>query len=260
MASRDKMTIYYCSMLSQISIVIPCFKNEKGLETLVQQLIPVCKNLSERFEILLVDDASPDDTWSCIKTLCENYPCLKGIRLAQNMGQHAATYWGLKKADFDLVATLDDDLQNPPAEIAKLTEKLEAGFDVVYGVPARKNHDSLRKGGSRLFRFFLKILGLPFAEYVSSFRLIDRTKVADIDAVTDKRIFLDILFLRNKMRLGFVEVAHDNRISGRSSYSFFRLAKLAIDCWQASLISPKRQIVTDTDTIADTCTSPQTLI
>lgn len=247
-------------MLSQLSVVIPCFNSEKGLESLVQQLISECKTVSEKFEILLVDDGSPDQTWTCIKRLCQTYPFLKGLRLAQNQGQHSATYWGLKQASFDLVATLDDDLQNPPSEIKKLAQTMAKGFDVVYGVPSQKKHDLLRRSGSSLFRFVLKLVGLPFAEYVSSFRLINRSKITDMGAISDQNSFLDILFLRNKMQMGFVEVAHQDRISGRSSYSFTKLIKVALDCWQASQNKQTRANVTDTDTIADTCASPETLI
>lgn len=249
-------------MLSELSVVVPCFKSGRELEALVEQLLPELKVLSERFEIILVDDGSPDDTWRSIKELTLRFPFLRGLRLATNLGQHGATYVGLKEAAYSLVLTMDDDLQNPPTQIKKLivtaTEKTELG--VVYGIPLAKNHANLRKVGSTGFRILLKWLGLPTADYVSSFRLIKREQITNWNAFSMKNPFLDVLFILNKMQCSFVKVEHHERASGASTYTYARLAKLALTCWQASLAPKKQENVTDTYTITEQCSSVQPLI
>lgn len=246
-------------MLSELSVVVPCYKSGRELEALVEQLLPAVQDQSEKLEILFVDDGSPDDSWIWIKELTTRFPYLRGIRLSRNMGQHAATLAGLHEATYNLILTMDDDLQNPPSQIELLIDELEKNpeLGVVYGVPIEKQHEGIRRVGSKFFRTFLKALGMPIADMVSSFRLIRRERIDNLNAISTHNTFLDLLFVRNKMICTFVPVKHNERLSGSSSYSFSQLAKLALSCWQATLSPVNTANVTETYTIKEQCSSPE---
>ncbi len=118
---------------TSLSIVIPVYMAENIVSELVKRITQAVNSITENYEIILVDDGSLDKSWKKIQENCNLDNRLNGIRLSKNYGQHNALLCGIRQAKYDLIVTLDDDLQNPPEEISKLLEKLDQGYDVVYG-------------------------------------------------------------------------------------------------------------------------------
>ena len=118
-----------------ISMVIPVYNGSDTLPLLIDQLMNVLPDLTDNFEILLINDGSPDNSWQIIEELSNSQPTIRGINMMRNYGQHNALLCGIRMANMDVIVTMDDDLQHPPEEIPKLIAKLEEGFDVVYGCP-----------------------------------------------------------------------------------------------------------------------------
>ena len=123
--------------LAGLSVVVPVYGSEEILPELVRQLGEVLPGLAENHELVLVNDCSPDGSWQVIEQLTAEHVWIRGINLMRNYGQHNALLCGIRAAKFDVIVTLDDDLQNPPEEIPRLLACLAEGHDVVYGTPKR---------------------------------------------------------------------------------------------------------------------------
>jgi glycosyltransferase involved in cell wall biosynthesis len=207
-----------------ISIVVPVYRSEALIRLLVERLHTVCNSLSQPFEIILVNDGSPDDTWQEISALAGQYPNIHGIDLMRNYGQHNALLCGLRAARYGVIVTLDDDLQNPPEEIPALLAKLDEGYEVVYGSPVRGAHNRMRRVASWLTKVVLQHgMGAPNATAVSSFRAI-RTPVRDaFQNYASPDVSIDVLLTWGASRFASVPVRHDARASGNSNYSFMKL-------------------------------------
>ena len=155
-----------------LSVIIPVYNSESSLQELVERIFNVLSPDNYLFEIIMVNDGSDDGSWSVIKGLSEKHSFIKGIDLMRNYGQHNAMLAGIKHAQYELIITLDDDLQHPPEEIPKLLEKLNDGYDVVYGKPAIRGHRKWRNYSSTILRIILYIvLGTKTAKHQSAFRL-----------------------------------------------------------------------------------------
>src|SRR5579862_4198156 len=162
-----------------ISVVVPVYRSATVLPKLVKELAAVLPECSGEFELILVNDASPDESWQVIDELARKYRCVSGISLMRNSGQHNALLCGIRAARYEIVATMDDDLQNPPGEIPKLIAKLEEGFDVVYGTPEREQHGVLRDAASQITKMVLQnAMGAEIARNISAFRVF-RTQVRE---------------------------------------------------------------------------------
>ena len=120
-----------------ISIVVPVYRGEALIEPLVERLSESLPTFSKKYEVLLVNDGSPDNSWTVIQGLAHKYKWVRGIRLMRNYGQHNATLCGVRAAQYEITITMDQDLQHPPEEIPVLLAELENGFDVVYGAPKK---------------------------------------------------------------------------------------------------------------------------
>ena len=118
---------------------MPAYNSEGTLDQLVARLETVLTQVAPRWEIILVNDGSRDSSWRRIEALATAHPGVLGINLMRNYGQHNALLCGIRAAQYDVVVTLDDDLQNPPEEIPRLLAKLGEGYDVVYGTPAKEH-------------------------------------------------------------------------------------------------------------------------
>jgi len=119
--------------LPSISVVVPVYNSEATLETLSDRISKVLKNHSSKFELILINDGSNDRSWEIISKLANKYSWIHGINLMRNYGQHNALLCGVRASKYELIITMDDDLQNPPEEIPHLINKIKEGYDVVYG-------------------------------------------------------------------------------------------------------------------------------
>ena len=214
----------------ELSVVIPVFNAEQTLRDLLARLLVVLSSIGKRFEIIMVNDGSRDDSWRILRELQDCHQDeLVVIDLMRNFGQHNALMCGLRNSRGALVITMDDDLQNPPEEIDKLIQCIEHGtFDLVYGYSANKRHGLWRNLGSELTQRFYRAI-FRRKNRVSSYRIIKRTLVESVLSYDRTFTYLDGLFAWNTDRIGEVNVDHHVRRSGRSGYSLKSLLTLALN-------------------------------
>jgi undecaprenyl-phosphate 4-deoxy-4-formamido-L-arabinose transferase len=182
------------------------------------------------YEIIFINDASIDKSLDIIYSLSKNDQNIKCIDFNKNYGQHNALLCGIRQANYDLIVTLDDDLQNPPEEIPKLLEKLDQGHDVVYGYPKIEQHGFFRNVASMFTKMALKTtMGISIARHVSAFRVF-RTELRD--SFTDYKgsfISIDVLLSWGTNSFSAIPVNHEKRTEGQSNYTFRKLIKHALN-------------------------------
>jgi len=215
---------------ASISVVVPVYRSEASLRPLVERLLAVLQARPARFEIILVNDGSPDRCWAMIEDLARANSHIRGINLMRNFGQQNTLLCGIRAARHDVIVTLDADLQHPPEEIPGLLAKLAEGYDIVYGVPAEVKHSFFRRMSSRLMRFVvLHALGVANASQIGALRAF-RTQLRDaFAAFQGPFVSIDVLLSWGTMRFTSIPVRHDERTHGRSSYSLSKLLTLCFD-------------------------------
>lgn len=183
------------------------------------------------FEVILVDDGSRDRSGQVIARLADQYDNVTAVSLRRNFGEFNAVLCGLTFVQGQYAVIIDDDFQNPPAEILKLVRAAEAGsYDVVYSYYADKKHHWFRNLGSRLTNALATyLLRKPKRLYLSSFKLIRREVVQEIIRYTGPYPYIDGLIFRVTRNVGSVEVEHHERQAGRSNYNFGKLISLFIN-------------------------------
>ncbi|MGR6835322.1 glycosyltransferase family 2 protein [Syntrophomonas erecta] len=213
-----------------ISIVIPVYNSQEILEKLYKRLVAVLQNIERNFEIIMVDDASYDSSFKVMQGLHRQDPRVKIIRLSRNQGQHQATLCGLFYSQGRFVVTMDDDLQNPPEEIPRLLEKIQEGYQVVFGIPGHKQHVFYRNWGSRVINYCLNRI-YPWKPYhirSSSFRIMDRELVEKIIRRPGSRIYMAALIFANTHQIANLDVVHLSRPYGKSNYNLKKSVQLAL--------------------------------
>ncbi|MFN8531218.1 MAG: glycosyltransferase [Anaerolineae bacterium] len=218
------------TLQASLSVVVPVYRSEDSLPELAAALNTVLPQVAERYELVLVCDGSPDHSWDVIEQLCAQYPWVRGIHLMRNYGQHNALLCGVRSAQYDIVATMDDDLQHPPEELAQLLQKLNEGFDVVYGSPAQEQHGLWRDLASQVTKWALQSsMSVDIARRVSAFRVF-RTRLRDAFATYGSPyVNLDVLLTWGTTRFAAVTVRHDARKYGASNYTFRKLVTHALN-------------------------------
>jgi len=218
------------SNIPNLSIVIPVYYAENTLEELIQQLNQTLPTISQKHEIILVNDGSKDKSWQIIQNLEKQYPWVTGINLMRNYGQHNAILCGIRAAHYEITITMDDDLQNPPEEIQKLLDELAKGYDVVYGTPEKERHNLWRNIASEITKLALQsTMGVNIAREVSAFRAFRtclRKSFADYQAPF---VTIDVLLTWGTDRFSAVQVNQAPRLKGRSNYTFRKLIVHAIN-------------------------------
>jgi undecaprenyl-phosphate 4-deoxy-4-formamido-L-arabinose transferase len=211
-----------------ISVVIPAYNSELTLEELVDRLEAVLADTAKR-EVIIVDDGSRDRTWPTIEKIARKHHRVRGITLMRNYGQHNALLCGIRLARYDVIVTIDDDLQHPPEELPKLLAALE-GSDVVYGRPQAEQHGAARNTASRLTKIALRAaMGAGIATEVSAFRVF-RTQLREAFASYDgSYVSIDPMLAWGTQRFSAVPVRHEPRPRGRSNYNWPKLALHALN-------------------------------
>ena len=213
-----------------ISVVTPVYNGEASIAELCRRLGEVLPRIATQYEIILVNDGSRDRSWEIISELSSRSSTVRGLNLMRNYGQHNALLCGIRAAKYDVIVTMDDDLQHPPEEIPRLLEQLEQGFDVVYGTPKEEQHGFLRALASRITRLALSMaIGRELAKNVSAFRVF-RTRLRDAFAEYQSPfVSIDVLLTWATTRFGAITVVFQPRHSGASTYTFTKLFRHALD-------------------------------
>jgi glycosyltransferase involved in cell wall biosynthesis len=212
-----------------VSVVVPVYNGANTLEALVQRLGEVLPKVAEQYELVLVNDGSPDTSWDVIRGLAETRPWLVGVRLMRNYGQHNAILCGIRAARYDVIVTMDDDLQHPPEKIPDLLAKLDEGFDVVYGVPRKRQHSWYRAFFSALTkRAVAWVMGLPSVQDIGSYRAFRANLRRAFEHFNGPDVLVDVLLSWGTRRFTSVTVEEDPRAQGKSNYNFFKLIKVSL--------------------------------
>ena len=227
------------AMQPAISVVIPVYNSEVMLPELVKRLQPVLAGLADKYEVVLVNDGSRDQSWKAIHRLAVEHDWVRGINLMRNYGQHNALLCGIRAARFSTLVTMDDDLQHPPEEIHKLLAKLDEGFEVVYGYPEREQHSGLRNVASGLTKLALqKSMGAETARHVSAFRAF-RTQMREAFAgYHSPFVSIDVVLTWATTRFVAIPVRHEARQAGVSNYTFGMLFRHAMNMMTGFSILP----------------------
>ena len=222
-----------------VSVVVPVYNGAATLDALVERVAAALG--SREFEIVFVNDGSADASWARIQALAAADGRLRGLDLARNYGQHNAILAGIRAARGDVIVTLDDDLQNPPEEIPRLLERIDAGADVVYGTPRQRQHGFWRNVSARLTRFALRAaVGIELAEKVSTFRAF-RTELRNAFAFFQgPYVIVDVLLSWSTTRFDSIVVEHDERQGGKSAYTLRKLASQAMTMMTGFSVRPLR--------------------
>ncbi len=229
-------------MKKKVSFVIPCYNSSKTIGKVVTEIKDTMKKMEQYdYEIILVNDCSPDNTFDVIADLCRENGNICGVNLARNFGQHGALMAGFHQVTGDILVCLDDDGQTPAEEVGKLLEKIESGDDVVYASYAHKKHSVFRNFGSFLNEKMAQfLLGKPKDLYVSSYFAARRFVVDEMLKYENAYPYVIGLVLRTTKRISNVAVNHREREIGRSGYTFGKLLALWFNGFTAFSTKPLR--------------------
>jgi len=216
--------------MPSISAVIPVFNSEDTLEELYLRLTKSLIVHSSDYEIIFINDSSGDNSSDIIYRLAKNDSNVVCFDLAKNYGQHNALLCGIRQAKYEVIVTLDDDLQNPPEEIPYLLEKLDQGYDVVYGYPKNEQHELFRNIASVFTKIALKTtMGISMARHVSAFRVFRTELRNSFSDYKGSFISIDVLLSWGTNSFSAIPVNHEKRVKGKSNYTFRKLVRHAVN-------------------------------
>jgi len=226
--------------MKKVSFVIPCYRSALTIGNVVKEIQDTMNTLNAyTYEIILVNDYSPDDTFDVIEKLCEEYSNICGVNLARNFGQHAALMAGFHQVTGDILVCLDDDGQTPADEVGKLLTEIENGQDVVYASYANKKHSMFRNFGSWVNEKMLQfLLGKPKELFVSSYFAARRFIVDEMLKYENAYPYVIGLVLRTTKRISNVPVQHREREIGASGYTLGKLLSLWFNGFTAFSTKP----------------------
>lgn len=229
-------------MAQLVSFVIPCYRSALTIETVIEEITAAMGELTQyKYEILLVNDCSPDNTFDVIRSLCEKNSHITGMNLARNFGQHAALMAGFSKVRGDIIVCLDDDGQTPANEVGKLLAEIENGSDVVYAKYDHKKHSLFRNFGSKINELMTRfMLGKPKELYISSYFAAKRFVIEEVKRYQNAYPYVIGLVLRSTKSISNVMVTHREREIGTSGYTFKKLIGLWVNGFTSFSVKPLR--------------------
>lgn len=226
-----------------LSIVVPVYRSAPILPQLVEQIhAEMCKEgLDGNFELLLVNDASPDNSWQVIRSLAATHSFIKGISLRRNFGQHNAIMAGLNRVSGELVVLMDDDLQHPPHAIGDIVRALAEGYDVCYTNYLNRQHAAWKKFGSQFNDWVAtRLLGKPKGLYLSSFKGLRKEIVREIIRYDGPYAYIDGLILDVTRSITTIDIEHQERHEGEGNYNLRRSLSLWLKMATSFSVLPLR--------------------
>lgn len=228
--------------MRKISFVIPCYHSAQTVGNVVRDIVDTVLVRSEfQYEIILVNDNPPDDTWRVICEMCRNNPNIHGICFTKNFGQHAALMAGYRKVTGDIVVSLDDDGQNPPQEMFKLIDALNEKTDLVYAKYIQKKCSFFRNFGSKVNDWMVQwLLNKPKELYLASYYAAKRFIIDEMVKCENPFPYIDGLALRSTSEYINVDIVHKERVAGNSGYSIAKLMGLWMNGLTSFSVKPLR--------------------
>ena len=228
--------------MKKVSFVIPCYRSALTIGNVVKEIQDTMQSLTQySYEIILVNDCSPDDTFAVIASLCKENENICGVDLAKNFGQHSALMAGFHQVTGDILVCLDDDGQTPADEVGKLLAEIENGQDVVYASYEHKKHSLFRNFGSWMNEKMAQfLLGKPKELFVSSYFAARRFIVDEMLRYENAYPYVIGLVLRSTKRIVNVPVQHREREIGTSGYTLGKLLGLWFNGFTAFSTKPLR--------------------
>ncbi|MBO6564274.1 MAG: glycosyltransferase [Pseudomonadales bacterium] len=212
-----------------ISIVSPIYRAEATVEELCEEITKALTPLDLDFEIILVEDGSPDNSWEKVCQIAETNAHVVGIQFSRNFGQHYAITAGIEAANGDWIGVLDCDLQDHPKHLASLIERIEEGYDIVFARRQNKQHGAVRGFFSAAFAQMLNLLtDFEHDPSVGTFSIISRQVANAFLEYGESMRSYTILLLHMGFRKGYVDIPHEQRKDGGSSYSIGKLFQVMI--------------------------------
>ncbi|WAT02794.1 undecaprenyl-phosphate 4-deoxy-4-formamido-L-arabinose transferase [Rouxiella chamberiensis] len=230
--------------IQKVSIVIPVFNEQESLPALLTRTLAACRQLTQTFEIVLVDDGSTDNSAEMLTDAAEDPEnCVVAVLLNRNYGQHSAIMAGFNQVTGDLIITLDADLQNPPEEIPHLVRKAEEGYDVVGTVRANRQDSWFRKNASRVINLMIqRATGKAMGDYGCMLRAYRRHIVKAMLNCHERSTFIPILANTFARRTAEIPVQHAERAYGDSKYNLMKLVNLMFDLITCLTTTPLRML------------------
>ncbi|GAB4503850.1 MAG: undecaprenyl-phosphate 4-deoxy-4-formamido-L-arabinose transferase [Anaerolineales bacterium] len=212
-----------------VSVVVPVYNGADTLPLLAEELAHVLPAVAQTYELVLVNDGSPDDSWQVIERLARQYEWVRGVDLMRNYGQHNATLCGIREAQYEIIVIMDDDLQNPPKEIPKLLAKLEEGFDVVYGVARKRQQVWWKSLASAIVkRAIAYVMGVRTVRDIGAFKAFRSDLRKAFDGFHSPDVLVDVLLSWGTSRFASVPVDEAPRTLGKSNYNLIKLIKVSL--------------------------------
>lgn len=225
-----------------ISVVVPCYRSSETLEPLVERIRLALAPITNDYEVILVVDDSPDDTWEVVQRL-SSLEQVRGLNLMRNYGQHNAILAGVLNAENELIVTMDDDLQHPPEAIPDLIRALTDEFDLVYGVAKVEEHGFWRNLASRAVKRAMVItLGVEHARKISAFRAFRNELKSPFIEVRDAFVSIDVILSWVTTRITSIEVEMERRAESESNYNVRSLFGHALNMVTGYSITPLKLV------------------
>ena len=226
----------------KISFVIPCYRSSKTIRTVVDEIKDKMATMpSYEYEVILVNDCSPDNTFEVIREICAENSNVIGIDHTRNFGQHAALMAGYHYVSGDIIVCMDDDGQTPANEVDKLLAKIDEGYDVVYAKYEHKQHSIFRNVGSVFNKKLTEVmLEAPKELYISSYFAARRFIIDEVLRYKNAYPYVIGLILRATKNICNVPVSHRERLEGKSGYSLRKLIALWVNGFTSFSVIPLR--------------------
>jgi len=227
-----------------ISVIIPVYGCDKSLPKLYERLTASLESIVKKYEIILIDDCGPGNTWKIIQNITKRDDSVKGIKLSRNFGQHIAITAGLEKSIGSWVVVMDCDLQDKPEEIGKLYEKAQSGVDIVFAQRIDRQDSFFKKSASRLFYRVLGYLTETKLDYsVANFGIYDRKVINAVLSMKEVHKFFPVMVRWVGFSSTSIKVSHAARECGDTTYTFRSLIALSFGVMLSFSDKPLRLIV-----------------
>jgi dolichol-phosphate mannosyltransferase len=216
--------------MTNISVVIPVLNEEKLIAELVNRVTKNVEVIESKYEVIIIDDGSSDQTWKSIQQHCQKNPRVKGIKLSKNFGHHYAITAGLHHSQGEWVIVMDGDLQDRPEVIPDLYKKAKEGFDVVFVSRSNRPETFFYKSLQKFFYFLLRTLsGIDFDSRQANFSIINRKVVEAFKKFPENARFYGSTIKWLGFKRTYIEASHGERFSGKPSYTLKKRVNLALD-------------------------------